>query len=153
MALVTSEFSKKENTATQQYPLLFSLPWEHTCTGAATAKCSGHCLHMLDHCPLPGYCNQEQPVQHLLSGMGYFLHGLQVAGFKPPVISDSRVWHRLTPLGVHEQAKLVAAITSEGAREEGFMTKHHLVLISLTQQLTHPATATAKCTGHSLKTA
>ena len=32
---------KKISTATEYYPLLLSLPWEHTCPAAATAKHSG----------------------------------------------------------------------------------------------------------------
>ena len=32
--------------------------------------------------------------------------------------------------------------------EEGTVTKHHLLLLSLPWELTHPATATVKCSGH-----
>ena len=35
---VTSEFSKKEGTATECQPSLLSLPWEHTHPLATTAK-------------------------------------------------------------------------------------------------------------------
>ena len=37
---------KKEGggTETKHYTLLLSLPWEHTCLSADTAKCSGQCL-------------------------------------------------------------------------------------------------------------
>ena len=34
---------KKEGTATKHQRLLLSLPWEHTCPAAATAKHSGWC--------------------------------------------------------------------------------------------------------------
>ena len=56
----------------------------------------------------------------------------------------------LPPLGVHEQAPLAAPVTSEDTTEEGFVTKHHLLLLSLPWELTHPTTATAKCSQHHL---
>ena len=43
---VTSGVGKKEKnegTATKDHTLLLSLPWEHTCPAAATAKHSGWC--------------------------------------------------------------------------------------------------------------
>jgi len=40
-ALVTSEISAEEGTATKCHPLLLSLPWESTCPATATVKCSG----------------------------------------------------------------------------------------------------------------
>ena len=66
------------------------------------------------------------------------------------VITDSRDGHDPLPLGVHEQAPLAAPVTSEDTTEEGFVTKHHLLLLSLPWELTHPATVTAKCSGHHL---
>ena len=54
---VTSEVSKEEGTATKLHSLL-SLPWECTHPAAATAKCSGCCLHLPeDHCHFPVPCN------------------------------------------------------------------------------------------------
>ena len=60
------------------------------------------------------------------------------------VITDSRGGCGLLPLGVPEQAPLVAPITSE----EGIAIEHYLLLFSLPWELTHPAAATAKCSGH-----
>ena len=127
IAPITSEVSKGEGTATMHHPLLLSLPWEHTCPASATAKCSGPHLHMPDHCHIPGPCNEEQPVQHLLHGLSKtvcFLHGLQVAGQTTTVISNSRGVHRLPPLRVCDQAPLAAPVTSEGTTEEGIVTEH-----------------------------
>ena len=44
------------------------------------------------------------------------------------VISDSRGGQGLQPLGVCVQAPLVAPVTSEGTKEEGIVTEHHLLL-------------------------
>ena len=59
VAPVTSEATKEEGTTTEHHLLLLSQPWEHIRSAAATAtaKCSGHQLHMPDHCPFPGACN------------------------------------------------------------------------------------------------
>ena len=59
-------------------------------------------------------------------------------------ITDSRDGHGLLPIGIPEQAPSVAPITSE----EGTAIKHKLLLLSLPWELTHPAVATAKCSGH-----
>ena len=56
VAPVTSEVCREESAATKHQPLLLSLPWEHTCSAAATAKCSRRCLHIPDHCHFPGPC-------------------------------------------------------------------------------------------------
>ena len=60
------------------------------------------------------------------------------------VITDSRDRHGLLPLGVPEQAPLAAPITSE----EDIAIKHYLLLVSLPWELTNPAAAIAKCSGH-----
>ena len=60
------------------------------------------------------------------------------------VIADSQGSHGLLPLGVPEQALPVVLITSE----EGTAIKHELLLLSLPWELTHPAAAAAKCSGH-----
>ena len=86
-------------------------------------------------------------MQHLLwglSGMGCFLHGIQVAGQTTTVITDSRGRQGLLPLGAPEQAPLAAPIPSE----EGTAIKHYLLGLSLPWELTHPAAATATCSGH-----
>ena len=42
---------------------LNTLRWEHTHPAVATAKGSGHCLHLLNGlCHCPGPCNPDQPV-------------------------------------------------------------------------------------------
>ena len=56
--------------------------------------------------------------------MGCILHDLQVAGETAAVISDYRGGHGLLPLGLHEQAPLVAPVTSEGTADEDIVTKH-----------------------------
>ena len=63
------------------------------------------------------------------------------------VISDSRGGHGPPPLGVPEQAALAVPITSEDTTEEGIVTEHHLLLLSLSWEHTRPAAATAKCPG------
>ena len=60
------------------------------------------------------------------------------------VISDSRGGCGLPPLGVSEQAPLVAPITSEGSIEEGTVNEYHL-LLSLSGKHTTLAAATATC--------
>ena len=64
-------------------------------------------------------------MQHLLwelSSKKCFLSSLQVVGQTTAVISDSRGGHGLPPLGIHEQAPLVAPVISEDTIEEGIMT-------------------------------
>ena len=60
------------------------------------------------------------------------------------VITDSRDGHGLFPIGVLEQAPFEALITSE----EGFAIEHYLLLLSVPWELTHPAVAIVKCSGH-----
>ena len=48
-----------------------------------------------------------------------------------PVISDSRSGRGPLPLGVPEQALVVAPVTSEANTQEGTVTEHHLLLLSL----------------------
>ena len=43
LTLVISGDGKKEGTVTKHYTLWLSLPWEHTCPAASTAKHSGWC--------------------------------------------------------------------------------------------------------------
>ena len=86
-------------------------------------------------------------MQHLLRGLsetGCFMHGLQVAGQTTAVITNSRGGRGPLPLGVPEQAPPSFPITSE----EGTAIKHKLLLLLLPWELTHPAAATAKCSGH-----
>lgn len=82
--------------------------------------------------------------------MGCIVQGLQVVGANHQVISDSKDGLGLPPLGVCEQAPLAAPVTSEGTKEEGIVTKHRLLLLSLSWELTHGASATAKCSGQCL---
>ena len=89
--------------------------------------------HMLDLCHFTGSCNLGQPVQHLLCGpskKGCFLHGLQVVGETTAVISDSR--------GGRGPPPVASPVTSE----EGTVTRHYLLLLSLPWELT------AKCSEH-----
>ena len=60
------------------------------------------------------------------------------------VITDCRGGHVPRLLGAPEQAPLAVPVTSE----EGIVIKHYLLLLSLPWELTHPAAATAKCSGH-----
>ena len=60
------------------------------------------------------------------------------------VITDSRDGHGLLPIGVLEQAPPVFPIILE----ESIIIKHKLLLLLLAWELTHPAVATAKCSGH-----
>ena len=76
--------------------------------------------------------------------MGFFMHGLQVAGQTTAVITNSRDAHGLLPIEVPEEASPAVPITSE----EGIAIKHKLLLLSLPWELTHPAVATTKCSGH-----
>ena len=62
------------------------------------------------------------------------------------VITDSRDGRGLLPLGVPEQAALVAPITSE----EGTAIENYLLLLSFPWEIIHPAAATTKCYGHLL---
>ena len=54
------------------------------------------------------------------------------------------------PLGVYEQASLAATVTLEGTIEEGIVSKHKLLLLSLPWEHIHPAPATAKYSRHCL---
>ena len=65
-------------------------------------------------------------------------------GQNSTVITDSRDGHGLLPPGVPEQAPPAVPITSE----EGIAIKHKLLLLSVPWELTHPAVATAKFSGH-----
>ena len=60
------------------------------------------------------------------------------------IITDPRGGHGSLPLEVPEQAPLAAPITSE----EVTAIEHYLLLLSLHWELTLPAAATAKCSGH-----
>ena len=46
-------------------------------------------------------------------------------GGKPLQLSDSRAWHSLPPLGVHEQAPPAAPVSSGVATEENTATERH----------------------------
>ena len=60
------------------------------------------------------------------------------------IITVSRDDQGLLPLGVPEQAPPVVPITSE----EGIAIEHYLLLLSFPWELTHPAAAIAKYSGH-----
>ena len=81
------------------------------------------------------------------------------------VISDSIGGRGPLPLGIPEKEPLAAPTTSEDTNlhvshftwaplaapvtsEEGIAIEHYLLLLSLLRELTHPAAATAKCSGH-----
>ena len=67
------------------------------------------------------------------------------------VISDSKGGHGPPPLAGHEQAPLIAPVTSEVSMEEdNTTTRHHLLLFSLSWKCIHPVTATAKHSWHCL---
>ena len=126
-APVTTEISKKEGTATEHPLLLLSLPWEHTCLAAASAKCSWQCPCMLDHYHYPGPLQlgaacAAPPAWDKWDGV---LLAWSTGGWgKPPqLFSDSRGGHGPLPLGVYEQAQLAGPITSEGTTEEGIAIK------------------------------
>ena len=153
VAPVTSEFGKKEGTATEHHPLLLSLPWEHTCPTAATAKCSGQ---------IPDACSLSLPRTLQLGS----------ACAAPPVWAKwdgSMVPLLLLVWSIGAGSKLLQCIARhlqesvnrqhlwpqspqraprEGHPEKGTVTENHLVLLSLPWELTHPAAAPAKCPGH-----
>ena len=84
---------------------------------------------------------------HLLCGLNstaHLLHGLQVVGANS-VISNSRGSHGSPPLRDWEQEPRMASVISEVSTEEGTAPKHNSLLLSLPQELTRPAAATAKC--------
>ena len=56
---------------------------------------------------------------------------------KPLQSSDSRGGHGLPSLGIGEQGTLAAPITPEGTTEEGTVTEHHLLLLSLPWEPTY----------------
>ena len=60
------------------------------------------------------------------------------------VITEERDDHSPLPLGVPEQIPSVVPITSK----EGITVKHRTLLFSLTWELMHNATTTAKFSGH-----
>ena len=72
------------------------------------------------------------------------MHSLQVTGANQRSFTDSSVGHGLLPVGVPEQASPAVPITSEGVTA----IKHKLLFFSFPWELTHPAAATAKCSGH-----
>ena len=78
---------------------------------------------------------QRDPVTHT------YIHSFS---HTTAVITDCRSGHGPRSLGVHEQAPLAAPVTSQGIAEEGISTEHHLLSPSLSCELTHPATATAR---------
>ena len=84
-----------------------------------------------------------------LSMTGHLLCGLQAAGANS-VISDSRGGCGLPPLAIHEQAPPAIPVTSEVGTEEGSVTAHYLLLLTLPWECTCPATAIAKCFRHCL---
>ena len=97
-----------------------------------------------------GYRWQASTAQ-ATSTTGSLLHGLQVAEQTTSVNSDSRGWHGLSPLGVHEQASPVAPVTSEVVTQEGSAIEHHLLLLSFPLECTHCAADTANCTRHQVQ--
>ena len=67
-------------------------------------------------------------------------------GQSTTIISDFRGGCGLPPLGVPEQAPLVAPVTSR-APEEGIVTEYHWLLLSQPWEHIDPAAATAKHSG------
>ena len=65
-------------------------------------------------------------------------------GCKPTQLPLKLDGHGPLPPGIPEQAPPVVPITSE----ESIAINHKLLLLSLPWQLTHPAVATVKCSGH-----
>ena len=62
VVLVTSGDSTEKGTVTKHHLLLLSCHWECICPAVASAKGSGHCLHLPEgHCPFPQPRNKEQP--------------------------------------------------------------------------------------------
>ena len=52
----------------------------------------------------------------------------------------------------HKWGSVKVPVTSEVGKEEGTAIEHHLLLLSLPWEHTHPAAATAKCSRHCLHT-
>ena len=66
------------------------------------------------------------------------------------VVSETRGRHGLPLLGCYEWAPPVPPLTSwvaKNEKKEGIATKYHTLLFSLPWEHTHPAAATAKCSG------
>ena len=65
------------------------------------------------------------------------------------VLSEARGRRGLPPLGACEEAPPVTPVTPGVAKKEkkGIATKHHMLLLSLPWEHTHPAAATAKHSG------
>ena len=61
------------------------------------------------------------------------------------VIPNFRGGHDPSLLGIPEQKSIAASNTSEGITEKDIMRDHHLRMLSLHQEHTRPAAATAKC--------
>ena len=85
-----------------------------------------------------------QHLLHGLSGTGCFLNGCRKQGQTTAVISDSRGGCGPLPVGIPEQKSLVAQTTSEGTTEKEIAMEHHLLLLLILWEYTHPATATAQ---------
>ena len=66
------------------------------------------------------------------------------------VLPGSRGGRGPPPLGISEQKSLAVPTTSEGITEKDNTTEQHLMLLSFPQENTHPAAATAKCSGQCL---
>ena len=140
---------KKEGTATKHHTMLLSLSWEHTYSTAATGKSSGQC---------PDTWSLSLPKTLQLGTAGtappawakwdrVLLAWSVRGGGKLPQLSDSRGRYRPLTLGIPEQKSLAAPTTSEGTTEKDIVMEHHLLLLLHPWELTHPAAATAKCSG------
>ena len=104
MVLVTSGVAAEEGTAIECYPSP-SLPWECTRPAVATAKGSGHCLHLRKgHFYFPGPCNQKQPVP-LPHGSLPMSRVLQPGtGYWPCLLPPSS-WKQMQALHLHTSYK------------------------------------------------
>ena len=132
---------------TEHHLLLLSIFWEHTHPAIATAKHSGQCPHACS-LSLPRILqlgeNCAAPPMWVKWDGVLFVWSTCCRGQTTAVITNSRGGQGPLLLGVPEEAPLPSPITSE----EGIEIKHYLLLLSLSWKLTHPATATSKCSVH-----
>ena len=101
------------------------------------------------------HCWGGQEKGQTTMGISFMVHGLSKTrsffmvywqmGQTTAVIDDSR-GHP----GFPQQAPTIAPVTSESRTEEGFATKHHLLLLSLPWEFICSAVATAKYSRHCL---
>ena len=115
---ITLEVVSKEGIATKWHPLLLSLPWECTHPTVATAKVSGHSLHLPEgYCHFLEPCNQEQlaplhmgPSRAQESGTGYRLPS---------------PWKQHKPYKSTASVKGITACTQWGKRQQACKQPSH----------------------------